>query len=150
MRWLELKVPPVAALAVTAVLMAVAPGAQMPPSGLRWLAGGLLAVAGAAIALAGVAAFRRSRTTVNPMTPQASSSIVMDGVYRHTRNPMYLGFVLVLAGWAVVLGSGWGWLLVALFAAWLTRFQIVPEERVLAARFGSAFEDYRRKVRRWV
>jgi protein-S-isoprenylcysteine O-methyltransferase Ste14 len=110
----------------------------------------VLTVAGAAVAMGGVVAFRRASTTVNPVRPDAASAMVTTGVYQYTRNPMYLGLVIILAAWALVLANLVAWLLVPLFAAWLDRFQVVPEERAMAARFGQRFEDYRRRVRRWI
>lgn len=98
----------------------------------------------------GVAAFRRHRTTVNPHTPDKSRLIVADGIYRFSRNPMYLGMVLLLAAWAQHLAQAAAWAGVAVFAAWITRFQIIPEERVLSAQFGDAYRAYCRRTRRWI
>ena len=84
--------------------------------------------------LTSVAAFVRERTTVNPLRPTRTTVLVIAGAYRFTRNPMYLGMALLLAGWAVLLGS---WVSVAapvVFVAFITRFQIVPEERAMAER----------------
>jgi protein-S-isoprenylcysteine O-methyltransferase Ste14 len=109
-----------------------------------------LVVLGGAVALAGVVAFRSKRTTVNPLTPGASSSIVSGGVYRVSRNPMYLGFFLVLAGWALYLSNAGAVLLLPAFLAYLTQYQIKPEERALLAKFGPEFAQYMARVRRWV
>ena len=123
---------------------------------LRWLLPGhqvlavAAAVAGAVISIAGVLQFRRARTTVNPMTPEASSSLVAAGIYRWTRNPMYLGFLVALIGMALWLASPVSLLVLPFFVLYMNRFQIVPEERALAARFGASFEQYRRSVRRWL
>jgi protein-S-isoprenylcysteine O-methyltransferase Ste14 len=113
-------------------------------------AGVAACVAGALISGAGVVQFRRAKTTVNPTTPQASSSLVLAGVYRWTRNPMYLGFLVALIGVALWLASPAALLVLPLFVRYMNRFQIVPEERALAARFGASFEQYRRSVRRWL
>lgn len=72
------------------------------------------------------------------------------GIYRHTRNPMYLGQALVLLGGMLWLGSAVALLVVPLFVGWITRFQILPEERVLSARFGADYAAFRREVRRWL
>jgi protein-S-isoprenylcysteine O-methyltransferase Ste14 len=123
---------------------------------LRWLFPGhqVLAVAalvaGLLISAAGVVQFRQARTTVNPMTPDASSSLVVAGIYRWTRNPMYLGFLVALIGIASWLASPAALLVLPFFVLYMNRFQIVPEERALAARFGASFEQYRRSVRRWL
>jgi protein-S-isoprenylcysteine O-methyltransferase Ste14 len=108
-----------------------------------------IAAAGIGIALAGVAEFRRAQTTVDPTDPGKSSSVVTSGVYRHTRNPMYLGFLLVLAGWAVYLSNVVAAIGPILFVLYMNKFQIGPEERILRARFGAPFEAYLGGVRRW-
>lgn len=150
---LELKVhPPVVALLVALAMWAiaqVAPPLALPAS-LRLGAALAFAVAGGALAAAGAIAFRRARTTINPHTPDKSSSLVTTGVYRVTRNPMYTGLALTLAGWATWLGFGWPLLGLPLFIAYISRFQIAPEERALARTFGTAYATYRARVRRWV
>ena len=105
---------------------------------------------GGLIALAGVLEFHRAHTTVNPMAPQKASALVTSGVYRITRNPMYLGMLLVLAGWAVWLGNAAAFVGLPLFVAVLNLLQIAPEERVLRERFGDAFTRYAARVRRWI
>ncbi|NML16896.1 methyltransferase family protein [Azohydromonas caseinilytica] len=150
---LELRIPPVLLVLITGagmfLLARAFPRWTMPLPGRVPLALALAAT-GAAVALAGVAAFRRARTTVNPITPQASSALVVSGVYRFSRNPMYLGFLLLLCGWAVLLAHAPAALLLPLFVAWMNRFQIRPEERALAARFGDGYAAYARRVRRWL
>lgn len=110
----------------------------------------MLALAGVAIALSGVVSFRRVRTTVNPLKPEASTSLVSTGIYKVTRNPMYLGMLAVLLAWAAYLPSVLALLGPAAFALYITRFQIIPEERVLHSLFGAAFVEYTQKVRRWL
>lgn len=104
---------------------------------------------GGLIALAGVLAFRRARTTVNPLTPEKSSAIVTTGIYRKTRNPMYLGMTLAFIGIVVASGNGLGFIFVACFCFALTRLQIEPEERLLQAQFGEEYLHYCQTVRRW-
>lgn len=153
MRQLELKIPPPLVGIVTAAAMFFVarflPLVALAPS---WSSGAalVLLVAGALIDLAGLLAFRRSKTTVNPMTPQRTTAIVSTGVYRFTRNPMYLGMVFMLTAWAVYMGSAWALVGVPVFMAYITRFQIQPEERALAARFGQRYADYCGRVRRWL
>ena len=109
-----------------------------------------LAALGVGAAIAGVVAFRQQHTTVNPLTPSASSAIVTGGIYRMSRNPMYLGFLLFLAGWAVWLSNAGAVLFLPAFVAYLTRYQIKPEERALLAKFGSPYAEYMSRVRRWL
>ena len=87
---------------------------------------------------------------MNPLKPETSSRLVTSGIYRHTRNPMYLGMAVVLLGWAAWLGSAWSLLGIAMFAAYITRFQILPEETALQRIFGAEFDEYRERVRRWL
>jgi protein-S-isoprenylcysteine O-methyltransferase Ste14 len=100
--------------------------------------------------IAGFLQFRRARTTVNPMKLEAVSALVTSGIFRWTRNPMYLGFALVLVAWAAYLANPLSLLGVAFLIAYLNRFQIAPEERVLERRFGEQFLAYRESVRRWL
>lgn len=150
---LELKIPPpVVTLGVALLMWLVAqlgPWLHLPPT-VRLTAAALLALAGIALAVSGIVAFRQASTTINPHKPHAASALVSSGVYRLTRNPMYLGLSFVLAAWAVYLGSAWAWLGPVLFVAFIQRFQIVPEERVLNERFGAAFASYTARVRRWL
>jgi len=150
---LELKLSPVMTTAVLAVAMWFIAdnnaGLQLP-AGLRWAALLLLLTAGAAVGLAGVRTFHRARTTVNPYRPQASSRLVTSGVYRHTRNPMYLGLMLALAGWGIYLANPWSLLLGFAFVPFMNRFQIRPEERALEKTWGEEFRNYCRRVRRWL
>lgn len=109
-----------------------------------------LGLLGLAVVAAGVVRFRRAHTTVNPLDPSAASALVESGVYRVTRNPMYLGFAIVLLAWGIHLASPPAALGIVAFVAYMNRFQIVPEERALRANFPGAFDAYARKVRRWV
>ena len=150
---LDLKIPPPLVAAITAGAMYGV--AQLLPvlalsSTVRVGTALALATVGASFDMAGLLAFRRAKTTVNPMTPQRSRSVVSTGVYRFTRNPMYLGLVFFLLAWAVYLASAWALLGVPVFMAYITRFQIQPEERVLSARFGKSYTDYCARVRRWL
>lgn len=153
MRWLEHRIPPPL---VGALLGAMMYGmARVTPAmpfgaGLRIGFTVVFALVGAAFLLAGAFAFRRARTTVNPLRPEQASALVIAGVYRITRNPMYVGFACLLLAWAAWLAAPWALLGPLLFVAWITRFQILPEERALRAIFGASFDDYRSRVRRWL
>jgi protein-S-isoprenylcysteine O-methyltransferase Ste14 len=150
---LELKIPPpVVALVVAGAMWAIAratPPMPIPPS-ISALAAGTLALAGFAIALSGVLAFRRARTTIHPHKPQETSALVITGIYRFSRNPMYLGLLLVVLAWAVFLSAAWSFAGPVAFVLYIGRFQIHPEERVLSAKFGEAYAVYNSKVRRWL
>ncbi len=109
-----------------------------------------VAVIGLLFNIAGVAGFRRARTTVNPLKPHTASTLVRSGVYRLSRNPMYVGVLLLLVAWAVYLSALWVWLGVLTFYLYIDRFQIAAEERALTARFGVDYEAYCARVRRWL
>lgn len=94
--------------------------------------------------------FRKVGTTVHPLEPNKATYLVTDGVFRFSRNPMYLGLLLLLIGWAVWLGSASPWLVPPLFVIVLTLVQIIPEERALHQRFGEEYVSYQRSVSRWI
>ena len=151
--FLELKIPPpIVGLIVAAGMWAVAhlPPILQSPTLVRLWAAAVLGAIGVAVAIGGVLSFRRAKTTVNPLKPETSAALVSTGVYSFTRNPMYLGMVLVLFAWAVYLSSIWSLIGPVLFASYITRFQIVPEERVLDRLFGASFAEYKKRVRRWL
>lgn len=110
-----------------------------------------IAATGIAIAAAGLASFRRLRTTVNPTKPRTASTLAVDGIYRWSRNPMYLGFLLLLIACGIYSAN-----LVALvsgplaFFLYMTAFQIKPEEDALTLIFGDDFVRYKARVRRWL
>lgn len=153
LRALELKIPPVAVGVVCGTAMwllrLAVPAGHFEFRGQR---GGALALAAAGVAIAalGVVAFRRARTSVNPLSPDAATSLVATGIYRRSRNPMYLGMLLVLTGWALYLRNAAGFIFLPAFMLYMNRFQIAPEERMLAARFGERFRRYQTEVRRWL
>jgi protein-S-isoprenylcysteine O-methyltransferase Ste14 len=150
---LELKVPPLlVALILGAsmwLLARLTPGltAVLPYAGV---AAGAVLLAGVAVALAGVVAFRSARTTVDPIHPDRASAMVTGGVYALTRNPMYVGFLLLLVAWAIWLGNLPACLGLPAFVKYMNRFQILPEERFLGSKFGAPYAEYLLRVRRWI
>jgi len=153
MRTLELRVPPpVVAILVALAMWGVSRGAvaSAPAELVRLPLAIALAIVGAAFDFSGLMAFRRAKTTTNPMKPQSTSSMVHSGVYRVTRNPMYVGLVFSLCAWAVFLWSWWALLGPFAFAAYIDRFQIAPEEKALTTLFGAEYLAYKAKVRRWL
>ncbi len=112
-------------------------------------AGWLLVLIGLGVAAAAIVQFRRARTTVDPTRPAKASALVQSGIFRYSRNPMYLGMGVVLCGWAALLGSLSPWFVVPLFVVLLTWLQIRPEEAVLTTLFGPAYSDYCARVGRW-
>lgn len=151
--WLDTKVPPPIVALITAAAMwglrRMLPLAGTPPMGGHRIAAAI-ALFGVATAASGMVAFYRARTTIDPVDIGRASSLVSTGVYRLTRNPMYLGLTIVLTGWAFYLGSAMTMIGPILFVAYISVFQIAPEERVLLRIFGDEFCDYTRRVRRWI
>ena len=153
MRALELKIPPPAVAALMAGAMwgvsALTPLIAAPAS-IRVVAAVIIVLVGGAFSTAGIVSFRLARTTLDPMKPETTTSLVCSGIYRLTRNPMYLGLLFVLVAWAVFLSSAWALLGPLAFVLYINRFQITPEERALSAMFGTAYSAYRSTVRRWL
>ncbi|WP_374602213.1 isoprenylcysteine carboxylmethyltransferase family protein [Arenimonas sp.] len=109
-----------------------------------------LAVAGISLDLSGLVVFRKARTTINPLSPDKSTAIVQAGPYAFTRNPMYVGMALILLGYCVYLANAVSLVAVAIFCAYITAFQIIPEERLLLRKFGDSYARYMQAVRRWI
>ncbi len=109
-----------------------------------------LVIAGLAFDLLGLLAFRASRTTINPLKPERTTALVTGGVYKITRNPMYVGMSLFLLAWAVWLSALVPFAGPVAFVLYITRFQIQPEERVLLELFGEDYAAYAARVRRWL
>lgn len=146
----ELKIPPLLllAFAMVGVLLCHLAWPMHWPQAVS-LVGVLAAAAGLGCCMAGVMAFRRHATTVDPRYPQHTVSLVTGGVYAYSRNPMYLGFALMLLGWSLYLNALSGLIWLGFFIAYLQRFQIQPEERYMQNLFGEQFASYCRRTHRW-
>ena len=105
---------------------------------------------GLALMLSGVLAFRIAKTTVDPLHPERAAQLVVSGIYRRTRNPMYLGMLLLLAAWTVYLGHPLALITLPFWVWFIGRFQIRPEEAALRRLFGSSYVAYCSTVRRWI
>ncbi len=153
MRRISPRIPPVALTLIIAAVMGLTswlvPAFAYVLPASRVVAVGLAGL-GVCTGVAGVVSFRRAATTVNPLRPETASSLVVTGVYRFTRNPMYLGLLVVLLGWAVLLANAVAFVWLPAFVLYMNRFQIAPEESALASLFGPEFTDYRMNVRRWL
>jgi protein-S-isoprenylcysteine O-methyltransferase Ste14 len=152
-RWLENRIPPLVVGLVVAVAMWLI--ARWFPVvrfslPLPWLLFTVVASIGGLVSTAGALEFRRVKTTVNPLHPERASSIVTSGIFRFTRNPMYVGIALVLAGLFLAFSGLSAVIGLPAFVWYITRFQILPEERILESKFGSEYTAYRANVRRWL
>lgn len=150
---LELRVPPVIqvvlALVVMWALSRLAPGLTVSLAVASWL-GGVVIAAGILLAVLGVLEFSKARTTVDPRYPEQSAQLVVSGVYRYSRNPMYLGFLMILLGAALWLTNLSTLIMLPVFVLYMNRFQIQPEERFMKQKFGQEYEAYIGRVRRWL
>lgn len=150
---LEAMVPaPVVALGVAGAMWLVAGNASPPDSGAR-VREVVVTVAlqlSAALAIAAFVGLWRAGTTFNPINPERATKLVTSGAYAISRNPIYLSLLLLLVAYAVRLWALPAAAGPAVYVAYITRFQIVPEERALEAKFGVAFTDYKRRVRQWI
>ncbi len=150
---LELKIPPPVVALIVALAMWFAARATSPLAmslSTRVALATILILLGVAFSATAAVLFGQAKTTRNPLRPQASSALVQSGAYKFSRNPMYLGLLLVLLGWAAALSSAVAVVGPVVFAVYITRFQIKPEERALAALFGAEYANYRQRVRRWL
>ena len=150
---LENKIPPPIVCLIVAIAMwmtATLSSAISIEHTLRLAVAILFGVFGLVIASLGFRAFGAAKTTISPVNIEAASSLVTSGVYRYTRNPMYVGLTSLLIAWAVYLAAPLTILGPLAFVLYITRFQIIPEERALSRIFGRSYDDYRAQVRRWL
>ena len=114
----------------------------------------VLAIALAAIGIfisgSAIRRFRAADTTVNPLKPETASALVQSGIFGKTRNPMYVGLLLILSGWAVWLQSLACLAILPLFVVAITELQIKPEEAAMRKLFGDEYQRYCDKVGRWI
>ncbi len=153
MRFLETRVPAPVIAAVAGASMkwyTRSHGIAVDPCALRMHLGVALSQLSAVVALAAVAGLWHARTTIDPLRPHRARALVTTGVFRYTRNPMYLSLLILLVAYAIRIDSIWVWLGPLFFLAYVTKFQVIPEERALLARFGEAFAQYRCGTRRWL
>lgn len=149
---LELKVPPVAVVLIAALGIGLMPGAlcNVPLASWQFVAAISSFIAGAVISVSGVLAFKKAQTTVNPMTPNASSTLVIAGIYNYSRNPMYVGMLLALLSLVLLSGSLFNLVFCVGFVLYMNQFQIKPEERALTEKFGNDYQAYCQRVKRWL
>jgi len=153
MKALETKIPPpIIALTFAALIWLIAD--YLPVFEIEFLPKvlivSLLMTTGVLFDLSGLLIFRKIKTTINPLKPHTSSALVNSGVYKISRNPMYVGLVFILSGWCIYLDSPAALIGVFGFILYIHTFQILPEERALVTLFGEEFIEYQSKVRRWL
>lgn len=150
---IKLKIPPVAVLLVLAILMWFCEKTFPVLSvniHFKHVIAAIFAASGCSIVIAGARAFHRAGTTVNPLKPETTTVLVMEGVYRFSRHPIYLGLAMILLSWGIYLSNLLSLMFVIVFVVYINRFQIQREERMLQKLFGICFERYKQQVRRWL
>ena len=150
---LDLKINPLWQMIISLVLMYAIARLLPIASALidyKWFASVFLLVVGTFFITAGEISFYWVKTTLNPEKPENASSLVTSGIYHKTRNPMYVGLVFLLLAWAAWLMSFFSVIVVVFFQQYMTRFQIIPEERALTNLFPEECRNYCKKVRRWL
>ena len=151
MKNLELKIPPAIVFLICALTMWGI--ARLLPFGvLPYLPAVAITftMIGVGVGLAGLWSFHKAHTTIDPLNPSQATHFVSKGIYQLSRNPMYVGLACCLIAWAIWLSYLLTWIGIPLFIAYMTHFQIIPEERILKLKFGKEYENYCLKVRRWL
>lgn len=153
MTFLEARLPaPILAALIAATMWLIWRDVQLAPvwSEPRVAVAVLMSQISAALVVAAGISFWRARTTIDPMHPERAAMLVTTGIYRYTRNPMYLSLLLLLLAYALRIDALAAFSGPAFFAGYVTRFQIVPEERALRAKFSADYAHYCLHVRRWL
>jgi protein-S-isoprenylcysteine O-methyltransferase Ste14 len=150
---LGLKVPPVAQGIIALILIWLL-SRYWPVYRMNTIFQGAVALSiisiGLCVGALAVGVFLKLRTTVDPRYPNKTIRLVTTGIYKYSRNPMYLAILMVLIGVSVYLGALSSILILLIFVIYINQFQIVPEERSLEQKFGDSYRQYAKGVRRWV
>lgn len=109
-----------------------------------------LLLLGLLILISAVQLFKKDKTTVNPLSPEQATKLVTGGIFKFSRNPMYLGMAFVLASMTVLFNIIGGIIFIALFCLYITKFQIIPEEKAMRELFGQDYDQYKKVTRRWI
>jgi protein-S-isoprenylcysteine O-methyltransferase Ste14 len=112
--------------------------------------GGLILLLGVVTAVLATLLFKKDKTTVDPMNPEETTTLVTNGIFSITRNPMYLGLFLSISSTILFFGSWFGIIVLMFFVWYINKFQIIPEEEAMEKLFGNKYSEYRQKVRRWI
>ena len=112
--------------------------------------GSYMIISGLIIILSAIILFKKYQTTISPLNPSNATKLITDGIYKFSRNPMYLGLLLVLVGISIILNLTGGFFFILLFILYMNLFQIIPEENAMVDLFKDEFLDYKKNVRRWI
>ena len=153
---LELSVAPAAVLLFTMIAMYIisrfdrARILRPDEYTITTVASTVLVFSGIILIVLAMKKFRLAHTSISTLNPDTASKLITSGVFTYTRNPMYLGMALISLSSVFFYGSAWCLIATAGFVAYVTRFQILPEEKALARLFTTEFEAYKANTRRWI
>lgn len=153
MKKLELKIAPPILVAIIMLLMwgvANFTSNYNIVFGNRYIVIFIAVFLGMSFMASAVIKFTMIKTTINPMKPENATSLVTSGLYRFSRNPIYLADLLFIFAWGLYLSNPFSLVFCIIFILYMNRFQITPEERFLEEKFGNEFLAYKQKVRRWI
>ena len=144
--------PPLYAIAAVVLMWFLNKNCPVLETTQQWpvIVGGLMILVGILIDVLAIVQFRQAKTTINPLRPESSTSLVTSVFYAHSRNPMYVGLLVCLLGVTLLLRSLTPLLVLPLFVVVVTVFQIIPEEKALSKIFGEEFKHYKENVQRWL
>ncbi|WP_047415540.1 isoprenylcysteine carboxylmethyltransferase family protein [Cellulophaga sp. Hel_I_12] len=149
---MHLKIPPALVTVITALLMYLVarflPFGDFNFTGRFYVLWALFGV-GMFLGTVSLIQFFTSKTSIDPRDPQKASELVVSGIYKISRNPMYLSLLLLLLAWGLYLPNAFNFLVLVFFVAYMNKFQILPEEQALSIKFGEAYKQYVKNVRRW-
>ena len=112
--------------------------------------GSFMIISGLIIILSAIILFKKYQTTITPLNPSNATKLITDGIYKFSRNPMYLGLLLVLVGISIIINLTGGFFFIILFILYINLFQIIPEENAMVDLFKDEFLEYKKNVRRWI
>lgn len=150
---LELKIPPLIVTLICAMpmwLLNQLVAIESLTFDAPWWGYGFFLVSGVAVIGFGISEFNKYATTTHPQQPEKATALVRSGIYRRSRNPMYLGLLLILLSYVIYLGNMVTLVILPLFVWYMSRFQIIPEERMMLQKFGEEYREYQSNVRRWI
>jgi len=150
---MELKVIPIVqviiAMALMAAIQSTIPTFAYTLQLSNYISGSLVFI-GIIIGFSAIYSFRKHQTTVNPSKPESSSTVVNSGIYHYSRNPMYVAMLLALLAYAFYLENLLAFVICGVFIWYISKYQIIPEERMLEKLFGQEYQHYCQQVRRWI
>ena len=148
---METKIPPPIVTLVFGLLIYFSQGIfPSITNQLTFYVGIFFMLLGFSILISAVGSFKRSKTTVNPLNPEQATKLVTDKIFTYSRNPMYLGMATILSSLALVFNLVGGIIFIALFCIYITKYQIIPEEKVMKNLFSEEFDEYMKTTRRWI